>query len=177
MFQVPQKVFCPRVGPPTRTGITVGPGDAGRVLEWAPQGRAGDDAFGTYGLALGPGLDQSGISGVRPPPQTQAAASADHYGPGKPGPRTYRFSAQRVRATRRRKPGEELWAVWRRNLDGSEPRYYSSRGHNRRPTWVGRWRIETEFEEAQIRDPATTPAAKAGWSTLNPSLVLVLWWR
>ena len=34
--------------------------------------------------------------------------------------------AQRVRATRRRKPGEELWAVWRRNLDGSEPRYYLS---------------------------------------------------
>ncbi len=44
--------------------------------------------------------------------------------PGSQGPRTYRFSAQRVRATRRRKPGEELWAVWRRNLDGSEPRYY-----------------------------------------------------
>ena len=42
---------------------------------------------------------------------------------GSQGPRTYRFSAQRVRATRRRKPGEELWAVWRRNLDGSEPRY------------------------------------------------------
>ena len=52
---------------------------------------------------------------------------------GSQGPRTYRFSAQRVRATRRRKPGEELWAVWRRNLDGSEPRYYlvqRSRGHN-----------------------------------------------
>ena len=45
---------------------------------------------------------------------------------GSQGPRTYRFSAQRVRATRRRKPGEELWAVWRRNLDGSEPRYYLS---------------------------------------------------
>ena len=34
----------------------------------------------TVQLALGPGLDQSGISGVRPPPQTQAAAwaAADH---------------------------------------------------------------------------------------------------
>ena len=67
--------------------------------EWV----AGDDAFGMsptfreglaalgmryvlgrsgrhYGLALGAGLDQSGISGVRPPPQTQAAAwaAADH---------------------------------------------------------------------------------------------------
>ena len=53
---------------------------------------------------------------------------------GSQGPRTYRFSAQRVRATRRRKPGEELWAVWRRNLDGSEPEpllpVQRSRGHN-----------------------------------------------
>ena len=40
---------------------------------------------------------------------------------GSQGPRT-----TNVRATRRRKPGEELWAVWRRNLDGSEPRYYLS---------------------------------------------------
>ena len=45
---------------------------------------------------------------------------------GSQGPRTYMFSAQRVRATRRRKPGEEMWAVYRRNLDGSEPRYYLS---------------------------------------------------
>ncbi len=45
---------------------------------------------------------------------------------GSQGPRTYMFSAQRVRVTRRRKPGEELWSVWRRNLDGSEPRYYLS---------------------------------------------------
>ena len=41
------------------------------------------------------------------------------------------FSAQRVRVTKsrvtkRRKPGEELWAIFRRNLDGSEPRYYLS---------------------------------------------------
>ena len=43
---------------------------------------------------------------------------------GSQGPRTYRLSAQRVRATKRRKPGEEIWAVYRRNLDGSEPSYY-----------------------------------------------------
>ena len=42
-------------------GGTGGPGDALRA------GRSGRH----YGLALGPGLDQSGISGVRPPPQTQ----------------------------------------------------------------------------------------------------------
>ena len=71
---------------------------------------------------------------------------------GSQGPRVYRFSAQRVRVTRRRKPGEVLWAVYRQNRDGSEPRYYLSNA----PTdasletlaYVGgsRWRIETEFE-------------------------------
>ena len=69
---------------------------------------------------------------------------------GSQGPRTYR-SAQ-LRATRRRKPGEELWAVWRRNLDGSEPRYYLSNAPEGTTletlAYVGgsRWRIETEFE-------------------------------
>ena len=71
---------------------------------------------------------------------------------GSLGPRTYRFNAQWVRATKRRKPGEEIWAVYRRNLDGSEPRYYLFNAPEA-TTWetlayVGssRWRIETEFE-------------------------------
>ena len=51
---------------------------------------------------------------------------------GSQGPRSYLFSAQRVRPTSRRKPGEIHWAIYRRNLDGSEPRYYLSnaRGHS-----------------------------------------------
>ena len=71
---------------------------------------------------------------------------------GSQGPRSYRFSAQRVRATRKHKPGEAVWAVWRRNLDGSEPRYYLSNAPGDTPletlAYVGgsRWRIETEFE-------------------------------
>ena len=71
---------------------------------------------------------------------------------GSQGPRTYRFSAQRVRATKRRKPGEVVWAIWRCNLDGSEPRYYLSNAPEGTPletlAYVGgsRWRIETEFE-------------------------------
>ena len=71
---------------------------------------------------------------------------------GSQGPRTYRFSAQRVRPTSRRKPGETHWAVYRRNLDGSEPRYYLSNAPEGTPletlACVGgsRWRIETEFE-------------------------------
>ena len=71
---------------------------------------------------------------------------------GSQGPRVYLFSAQRVRPTSRRKPGEINWAVWRRNLDGSEPCYYLSNAPEDTPletlAYVGgsRWRIETEFE-------------------------------
>ena len=71
---------------------------------------------------------------------------------GSQGPRSYEFSAQRVRPTTRRKPGEIHWAVYRRNLDGSEPRYYLSNAPEDTPletlAYVGgsRWRIETEFE-------------------------------
>ena len=52
----------------------------------------------------------------------------------------------------RRKPGEIHWAIYRRNLDGSEPRYYLSNALEDTPletlAYVGgsRWRIETEFE-------------------------------
>ena len=71
---------------------------------------------------------------------------------GSQGPRSYRFSAQRVRPTSRRKPAEIHWAIYRRNLDGSEPRYYLSNAPEDTPletlAYVGgsRWRIETEFE-------------------------------
>ena len=45
---------------------------------------------------------------------------------GSQEPRSYQLSAQRVRVTRRHKPGEIHWAIYRRHLDGSEPRYYRS---------------------------------------------------
>ena len=72
---------------------------------------------------------------------------------GSQGPRTYRFSTQRVRVTKRRKPGEVVWAIRRCNLDGSEPRYYLSNAPEGTPletlAYVGgsRWRIETEETE------------------------------
>ena len=71
---------------------------------------------------------------------------------GSQGPRSYMFSAQRVRPSSKRKPGEIHWAVYRRNLDGSEPRYYLSNALEDTlleplAYVVGsRWRIETEFE-------------------------------
>ena len=186
--------ICPRVGPPTRTGVLrrvcrrTGRNYRSKtelaleMLERVtgaglPQGWSGlprDDAFGMSpsfreGLAaLGMWYVLDVPSGFTVWPPEPAWTSAEYQGFGRPrkprlrdgqrrtmeqrsdelpeeawreitvaqgsqGPRTYRFSAQRVRATRRRKPGEELWAVWRRNLDGSEPRYYLSNapgGHN-----------------------------------------------
>ena len=71
---------------------------------------------------------------------------------GSQGPRTYSFSAQRVRPTSKRKPDEIHWAVYRRNLVGSEPRYYLSNAPEDTPLETlayvsgSRWRIETEFE-------------------------------
>ena len=74
---------------------------------------------------------------------------------GSQGQRVNRYSAQRVRVTRRRKPGEVHWAIYRRNLDGSEPRYYLSNAPEDTPLETlayvrgSRWRIETEFETEQ----------------------------
>ena len=72
---------------------------------------------------------------------------------GSQGPRSYQFSAQRVRPTSKRKPGEIHWAIWRRNLDGSEPRYYLSNAPEDTPletlAYVGgsRWRIEDRIRD------------------------------
>ena len=71
---------------------------------------------------------------------------------GSQRPRTYRFGARRVRETRFRKPGGVAWAVYRQNLNGSEPRCYLSNAPLDTPLETlahmggSRWRIETEFE-------------------------------
>ena len=90
---------------------------------------------------------------------------------GSQGPRSYLFSAQRVRPTSRRKPGEIHWAVYRRNLDGSEPRYYLSNAPEDTPletlAYVGgsRWRIETEFEteKSDVGLDESETRTWAGW--------------
>ena len=78
---------------------------------------------------------------------------------GSQGPRVYRYSAQRVRATKRRQPGEILWAIYRQNRDGSEPRYYLSNAPDDTPletlAYVGgsRWRIDPpEADETEKSD-------------------------
>ena len=90
---------------------------------------------------------------------------------GTQGPRRYLFSAQRVRPTSKRKPGEIHWAVYRRNRDGSEPGYYLSNSPEETTletlARVGgsRWRIETEFETAKsdVVMDEYEPRTWAGW--------------
>lgn len=71
---------------------------------------------------------------------------------GAQGGRTYRFAAERLRETRDGEPGHVVWAVYRENLDGSEPRYYLSNAPVDTPLSTlarvasARWPIETEFE-------------------------------
>ena len=73
-------------------------------------------------------------------------------------------------------PGEIHWAVYRRNRDGSEPRYYLSNAPEDTPletlAYVGgsRWRIETEFETekkrrrpGRVRDPHLGLAGITTW--------------
>ena len=98
---------------------------------------------------------------------------------GTQGPRSYRFSAQRVRPTSRRKPGEIHWAVYRRNLDGSEPRYYLSNAPEDTPletlAYVGgsRWRIETEFE-TEKSDVGLDEYETRTWAGWNHHVALCL---
>ena len=97
---------------------------------------------------------------------------------GSQGPRSYRFSAQRVRPTSRRKPGEIHWAVYRRNLDGSEPRYYLSNAPEdlpwiRWPTWAdpgGAWKLSSRLSRATWGWTSTRPAPGRAGITTWPSV-------
>ena len=95
------------------------------------------------------------------------------------GPRIYRYSAQRVRVTRQRKPGEVLWAIYRQNMDGSEPRYYLSNAPEDTPletlAHVGgsRWRIETEFETEQ-RDVGLDEYETRTWAGWHHHIAMCL---
>jgi len=74
---------------------------------------------------------------------------------GAQGPRRHRFAAQRVWESREGLPGRACWLVMRRNLDGSEPKYYLSNAPSDTPlaelARVGamRWCIETDLQTAK----------------------------
>lgn len=71
---------------------------------------------------------------------------------GSQGPRIYLFAFERVRETRDNTPGKLTWLIHRKNLDGTEARYYfSNASENASRTTLARvaasrWPIETEFE-------------------------------
>jgi SRSO17 transposase len=92
-------------------------------------------------------------------------------GEGAQGPRTYRFAFERVRVTRKRKPGEELWLIQKQNLDGTEPRAFFSNAPADTPVEtlarvaMSRWPIETEFEDekSQVALDEYEGRGWAGW--------------
>ena len=71
---------------------------------------------------------------------------------GEKGPRTYLFAYERVRESCEGKPSKATWLIHRKNLDGSEARYYFSNAPPSTPLPTlarvsgARWPIETEFE-------------------------------
>ena len=99
---------------------------------------------------------------------------------GAQGPRTYRFSAERIRETRNREPGGVLWAVYRQNLDGSQPRYYFSNAPEDTPletlARVGgsRWPIETEFE-TEKSDVGLDEYETRTWAGWHHHITLACW--
>jgi len=74
---------------------------------------------------------------------------------GSRGPRTYLFVARRVWESRAGLPGRACWLLLRRNLDGSEARYYLSNAPADATVLTlarvaaTRWIIETEFQTAK----------------------------
>lgn len=71
---------------------------------------------------------------------------------GEQGPRTYLFAFERLWDNREHAPGKRVWAVYRKNLDESEPRFYFSNAPAQTRQRVlaqkaaARWPIETELE-------------------------------
>ncbi len=73
-------------------------------------------------------------------------------GDGAQGPRTHQFATLRVWESREGGPGRPCWLLLRRNLDGSEPKYYLSNAPEATPlpalarVSATRWTVETEFQ-------------------------------
>jgi SRSO17 transposase len=116
------------------------------VREWAGNGRPPSKARLAAGEP-GPVAVQT-LAAHLPNTAWQELTAAE----GAQGPRRYQFAAQRVWEHRDGIPGRACWLVWRRNLDGSELKYYFSNAPADTPllklAQVGgvRWVIETEFQ-------------------------------
>jgi len=98
---------------------------------------------------------------------------------GVQGPRTYLFAFERRKDSRDGKPGIEVGVVYRKNLDGSEPRHYFTNAPEDTPpetqAWVAaaRWPIETEFE-ANKSHVGLDEYEVRGWQGWNHHITLCL---
>lgn len=98
---------------------------------------------------------------------------------GAQGPRTYQFARRRVWEHREGVPGRECWLMLRRNLDGSERKYYLSNAAAAMPlqtlAYVGalRWTIETEFQLAKGETGLDEYEARS-WASWHHHITLAL---
>ncbi len=98
---------------------------------------------------------------------------------GAQGPRTYQFVARCVWESRDGLPGRLCWLLLRRNLDGSEPRYYLSNAPEDTPLLTlaqvaaTRWTIETEFETAK-GETGLDEYEVRGWAGWHHHITLAL---
>ena len=109
----------------------------------------------------GPKPTQPRLLEGEPGPQSVAAVAASlpasawrelTVAEGAQGPRIHQFAALRVWESREGLPGREGWLVLRRDLDGSDAKYYLSNAPADTPLLrlaqvaARRWPIETEFQ-------------------------------
>lgn len=98
---------------------------------------------------------------------------------GAQGPRAYQFARQRVWEHREGIPGRECWLMLRRNLDGSELKYYFSNAPAelalRTLAYVGalRWTVETEFQLAKGEAGLDEYEARS-WASWHHHITLAL---
>jgi SRSO17 transposase len=119
------------------------------VPPWSGRGRVPTKPRLAPG-APSPQTVQAGGAGLEPTAWQELTVAE-----GAQGPRTYQFAALRVWESRDGLPGRACWLVLRRNLDGSEPRYYLSNAPADTPLLTlaqvaaARWVIETEIQTAK----------------------------
>jgi len=119
------------------------------VPEWSGHGRKPSKAQLAEGRP-GPRTLREIVASV-PETQWQRCTVAE----GEQGPRTYEFWACRGWESREGVPGRPSWLIARRNLDGSELKYYQSNAPASTPlqqmAWVSamRWCAETSYEQAK----------------------------
>jgi SRSO17 transposase len=115
------------------------------------------------------------VAAALPPDAWQEVTVAE----GAQGPRTYLFVARRVWESRAGLPGRACWLLLRRNLNGSEPRYYLANAPEDTPLLrlaqvaAARWIIETAFETSK-QDTGLDEYEVRSWRGWHHHMTLVL---